>query len=222
MVLLVMREYLCKNPAMPTFKKSHFAFFLLFSSFAVFLDACSPSKSASSANSNDPGVFIAPGYVKKDYKKILVLAKAQEPARQKLVEDAVAREFKSNGYKVIPAYTVVSPELLKDSARLRSVLEGDGFDAAIVATYLGKIGKTIDQYRYSGTMYSVFYGAAGVFDLETRNVETAYVQLDFFVAGKLGTQFRSAVGLQLYNNLDATVQQFSIAVRKQLVGSRIL
>lgn len=193
---------------------------LLFTAM-VALQSCSGSKSATDAK-NDPSVFVAPGYVKQDYKKILVLARAEDAAKEKLVEDAVAKEFKSNGYKVVPSYTVVPPELLKDTVQLRAKIESEGFDGAIVLTWLGKVGKTVDQYKYSGTMYSVFYGATGVFDLETRDVSTGYVQVDFFVAGKLGTQYRAGLPIGMSNGREAILQQLSISCRKKLVNDRIL
>jgi hypothetical protein len=197
---------------------------LLFSTLSAilatgFILSCGSSKTATTTNSD---AFVAPGYVKQNYKKILVLAVAQDASKRKLVEDAVSKEFKGNGYKTIPAYTVTTPELLKDSARLRSTLEAEGFDAAILISYLGKVGKTMDQYSYSGTMYSVFYGSVGVFDLDTREISTGYAQVDFFVAGKLGTQYRSALPLQMNNSRETILQQLSISTRKRLVNDKIL
>ena len=188
-------------------------------SFALF--SCSSSKPAA-AGSGDPNVFVAPGYVKKDYKKLLVLAIAEEAAKQKLVEDAISKEFKDNGYKTTSAYTVVTPELLRDSLKLRSTLEAEGFDAAIVVRYLGKVGTTMDQYKYTGTMYSVFYGSVGVFDLDTREVSTGFAQVDLFVSGKPGTQYRSAIPLQMSNSRETILQQLSLSIRKKLVNDRIL
>jgi hypothetical protein len=196
--------------------------FSLALSITFLLDACSSSKPAAAVTSNDPNVFIAPGYVKQNYKKILVLALAEEATKAKLVEDAVSKEFKGNGYKTVPAYTVVTPELLKDSARLRSTLQSEGYDAAIVLSYLGKVSSTMDQYRFSGTMFSVFYGAVGVFDLETREINTGFAQVDFFIAGKLGTQYRAALPLQMSNSRETILQQLGITCRKKLVNDRIL
>jgi hypothetical protein len=191
-------------------------------SFLAFLNACSSSKPAAPAVSNDPNVFIAPGYVKQNYKKILVLALAGDPSKQKVIEDAVSKEFKGNGYKTIPAYSVVTPELLKDSTKLRSTIESEGFDAAIVLSYLGQVGTTMDQYKFTGSMYSVFYGAVGVFDLDTRSVSTGFAQVDFFTAGKLGTQYRAALPLQMNNSRETILQQLGITCRKKLVNDRIL
>ncbi len=185
------------------------------------IQSCSGSKSAADAKS-DPSVFVAPDYVKKDYKKLLVLARAEDAAKEKAVEDAVTKEFKSSGYRMTPAYQVVPPELLRDTLALRAKLEAEGFDGAVMLTYLGKVGKTVDQYKYSGTMYSVFYGATGVFDLETRDVNTGYVQVDFFVAGKRGTQYRAGLPIGMSNGREAILQQLSISCRKKLVNDRIL
>lgn len=192
---------------------------LVFVAFAM--QSCSGSKSAAGAK-NDPSVFVAPDYVKKDYKKLLVFASAEDEAKEKLVEDAVAKEFKSSGYNMTPSYKVITREQMKDTLAMRAKLEAEGFDGAVMLTYLGKAGKTIDQYKYSGTMYSVFYGATGVFDLETRDVNTGYVQVDFFVAGKRGTQYRAGLPIGLSNGRDAILQQLSISCRKKLVNDRIL
>jgi len=203
------------------FKRALLSICLAFSAI-LFLNSCSSSKPAAAATSNDPNVFIAPGYVKQNYKKILVLALAGDPAKQKVIEDAVSKEFKGNGYKTIPAYSVVTPELLRDSTKLRSTIESEGFDAAIVLSYLGKVGTTMDQYKFTGSMYSVFYGAVGVFDLDTREISTGFAQVDFFTAGKLGTQYRASLPLQMNNSRETILQQLGISCRKKLVNDRIL
>jgi hypothetical protein len=188
---------------------------------ALLLQSCSSSRNANSAK-DDPTVFVAPNYVKKDYKKILILARAQDADKEKLVEDAVVKEFKGNNYKAFPAYSIVTPELLKDTLALRAKLESEGFDAAVSLTWLGKTNKTIDQYRYSGTMYSVFYGAAGVFDLETQTVSTGYAQIDFFIAGVRGTQYRAGLPIALSSKRSVIIEQLAIATRKKLVQDGIL
>ena len=78
-----------------------------------------------------------------------------------------------------------------------------------------------DQYTLTGNMYSVLAGSYPVVDLETSAQKIAYFQADFFIAGKLGTQWRSNVRAKLGRDLDIATQQMAMELRKKMQADRI-
>jgi hypothetical protein len=194
---------------------------VLFVSLAAagFLLSCGSSRESSAPAASNS--FIAPGYVKKDYKKILVLARLEQETYRKRIEKALVSEFKERRYNVVPSYDFLTPEMLKDSLHLRSRLEEMGFDAALVLTGLAQMTDVTEQYKYNGAMYSVFYGPYTSLDLETRSGKVVYFQCDFFVKDVPGTQWRAPVSVKL-GDLDIAEQQLAIQARKRIQADKIL
>ena len=166
--------------------------------------------------------FIAPDYVKKDYKKILVICRIDPDTYRKRVEKGVVEELKGRRFQVGAAYEFVTQDMVRDTAKLRSTLEGMGYDAAILLTYLGQMTSVSDEYTYNGNMYNVFGGAYPTMDLTTQSQKTAYFQADFFTAGTRGTRWRSNVRALLGRDLDIATQQMSMELRKKLQADGIL
>src|SRR5689334_9929035 len=50
------------------------------------------------------GAYRAPGYVKKDYKMIMVYAKLENTAYRQRLENAMVSELNDRGYHALPAY----------------------------------------------------------------------------------------------------------------------
>jgi hypothetical protein len=124
--------------------------------------------------------FIAPGYVKKEYKKILVLVRVDPDIFRKRIEKSMLKELKDRKYNASASYEFVTVEMMKDTLALRDKVKEIGFDAALVLTYLGEMTGVTDNYQYNGNIYSVFYGAYPTYDLDTRSSKTAYFQADFY------------------------------------------
>jgi len=183
------------------------------------LAGCSSSKQPSSPSS---GNFIAPDYVKKDYKKILVICRIDPDTYRKRVEKGVVEELKGRRFEVGAAYEFVTSDMLRDTLQMRSKLEGMGYDAAILLTYLGQMTTVSDEYTYNGSMYNIIGGAYPVMDLETQAQKTAYFQADFFTAGTRGTRWRSNVRAKLGRDLDIATQQMAMELRKKLQSDGIL
>lgn len=178
---------------------------------------CSSSKTTTASPN-----FIAPGYVKKDYKKILVLTLVEQPIYQKRIEDAVVKEFKERGYPFHAAHINFPGDIRKDTANLRSRIENEGYDAAMVLTYLGEMSGIQEQAHYNGNMYSVFYGSYPVYDVDTKSVKTAVFQCDFYVHDTKGTQWRAPVSVRRNNDIDITLQLLSRTIRQKIMGDKIL
>lgn len=183
----------------------------------ITITACSSSKTTSSTTN-----FIAPGYQKKDYKKILVLTLVEQPIYQKRIEDAVVKEFKERGYPFQPAHINFPGDIRKDTANLRTRIENEGYDAALVLTYLGEMSGIQEQAHYNGNMYSVFYGSYPVYDVDTKSIKTAVFQCDFYVNDKKGTQWRAPVSVRRNNDAIITLQLLSRSIRQQIMGDKIL
>ena len=186
---------------------------------AVGMSACSTSKTDAAKPSTN---FIAPDYVKKDYRKILVICRIDPDIYRKRVEKGVVEELKGRRFEVGAAYEFVTSDMLRDTLQLRSKLEGMGYDAAILLTYLGQMTTVSDDYTYNGSMYNIIGGAYPVMDLETQAQKTAYFQADFFTAGTRGTRWRSNVRAKLGRDLDIATQQMAMELRKKLQSDGIL
>jgi hypothetical protein len=194
----------------------HLVVFLAFTMF--FGLSCGSSKETSSENKN----FIAPGYIKKDYQKILVLAHVDPDIFRKRIERNVIEEFKAHKYKVEGSLEFFKPEMLTDSLTLRDEILKRGFDAAIVLTYLGEMTGTRDTYNYNGNVYSVFYGAYPVFDLDTKATKTYYFQADFFTLQGKGTQWRSGVSAKGGQDADRAFSDMGYMLRRKMQDDKIL
>ncbi len=179
--------------------------------------SCSSSKTTTASPD-----FIAPGYVRKDYKKILVLTLVEQPIYQKKIEDAVAKEFKERGYPFHVAHVNFPGDIRKDTANLRAKIENEGYDAALVLTYLGEMTGIQEQAHYNGNMYSVFYGSYPTYDVDTKSVKTAVFQCDFYVHDRKGTQWRAPVSVRRDNDNDITLQSLSRSIRQKILGDKIL
>ena len=185
----------------------------------LLLSSCSTSRPDAPSGS---GSFIAPDYVKKEYKKILVICRIDPDTYRKRVEKGVVEELKGRRFQVGAAYEFVTQDMVRDTAKLRSTLEGMGYDAAILLTYLGQTTSVSDEYTYNGSMYNILGGAYPTMDLTTQSQKTAYFQADFFTAGTRGTRWRSNVRALLGRDLDIATQQMSMELRKKLQADGIL
>ena len=190
---------------------------LIVFALAVFIYGCGSSKPAANDTS-----FIAPGYEKKSYKKILVLTLVEQPIYQKKIEDALVVELKDRGYPVSAANINVPGDLRKDTANLRKKVEGEGYDGALVLTYLGETTVVQDQAHYNGNVYSVFYGAYPTYDLETKAIKSAVFQCDFYVHGKTGTQWRAPVRVKRGTDINVAIEELSRLVRQKIVADKII
>jgi hypothetical protein len=181
--------------------------------------SCGASKDSSSEG---PKSFIAPGYIKKDYQKILVLAQVDPDMFRKRIERNVIAEFKDHKYKVEGSLEFYKPEMLADSLALRDEILKRGFDAALVLTYLGEMAGVRDQYNYNGNIYSVFYGAYPVFDLDTKSTKTYYFQADFFILNGKGTQWRAGVSAKGGQDADRALSDMAYMLRRKMQDDKIL
>ena len=185
--------------------------------FFLFLSGCSSSQQASGS-----GNFIAPGYKKKDYKKILVLALIENESFKRKIEDAVVTELKDRRYPVRAAHLDFPLKMKMDTAEIRKRVTEAGYDAAILVTYLGRKETIVEHAEYNGTMYSLFYGYYNVIDLDTRDVGNAFFQCDFFVKDSRGTQWRAPVRVNTDNEQSLLLQMIARNVRIQIVGDKII
>jgi hypothetical protein len=183
------------------------------------LSACSSSKeSASSAPKN----FVAPGYVKKDYKHILILVRVDPDIFRKRIEKSLIKEFKDRRYNVSGSLDFVTPELLKDTLALRNKVLEMGFDAAIVVSYLGELSTITEHANYDGSIYSLYWGTFPVYDTDTRSTKTRYFQADFYRLDGKGTQWRAGFSADLSGDPDFGLMIMAEKIRKNIEADKIL
>jgi hypothetical protein len=188
----------------------------------IFLNlACSAPHEVSTSATGSTS-YVAPGYTKKKYNKIMVMALLPDNSYRKRAENSLVSELKARGFKVVPSTEIFTNEMLKDTAALRSTAEAAGVDAAITLQFLGAVSNISDQGKFNGSMYSFFGTPYAVVDMETFNVRTGMVQIDLFTADKLGTQYRTGLPFKISNGPDAAFQEFSIQARRRLINDRVL
>lgn len=178
--------------------------------------------STKDSTDNRPKSFIAPGYVKQDYKKILVLAHVDPDIFRKRIERNVINEFKKHKYNVEGSLEFFKPEMLADSQALRQMIIDRGYDAVLALTYIGNMTNVRDDYYANGNIYNVFYGAYPVFDLDTRSTQTYYFQADFFILGGKGTQWRAGVNAKGGQDPDAALSDMAYMLRRRMQDDKIL
>lgn len=95
-------------------------------------------------------------------KKVLGIFMTKNPATRRMAEDAMAREITARGAQGVPAYTVLGDEDVKDfknQDRVKTKLEGLGFDGAVVMRVVGR--ETQVNYQptvWVGPRYRRFWG----------------------------------------------------------------
>jgi hypothetical protein len=165
--------------------------------------------------------YINPTYKKKKYKKVMVLAPFDPPTYRKRTEKSLVEELKGRGIKAFSSTDILPDEILKDTAEIINRAKEAGVDGVVVINYLGQSTKVTEQINYNGSVY--YYGLAfATFDLETRNVKAGLIQLDFYIPDVKGSQYRTGVIVNMTNNSDIILQEFSLKARKKITGDKIL
>lgn len=184
------------------------------------LYSCGGTK-PTTAEKNDTGAYIAPGYEKKKFKKILVLAMLKQPVYRKRVEKALVDQLKDRNYNAVASTDIFTDEMLLDTMAIRKTAEDAGIDAAILLTSLGTSSQTIEHATFGG--FGQWYGwTFGTVELDTRSASVNYLQMDFMVKDKIGSQYRVAIPVNTSNGSDVALQQYSLAARNRLITDKIL
>ncbi len=182
------------------------------------MSACSSSKETQTKTSDS---YIAPDYVKRDYKNILILARVDPDMFRRRIERSVIKEFKSRRYNVSGSTDFITPELMKDTITLKNKVVEMGFDALLVVTFMGEISSISQNVAFNGNIYS-FFGAFPVYSLETRGNKTRYFQTDFYRLDGRGTQWRSGFAANLDGDPDFGLDKMSVNIRKRIERDKIL
>jgi hypothetical protein len=199
--------------------RPYLLFLALVAGFSGLFASCGSSKTT---DSNTRKNFIAPGYAKKTYKKILVLAHVDPDIFRKRIERNVIEEFKNRKYNVEGSLEFFKPEMLADTQALRQIIVDRGYDAVIALTYLGNMTTVRDDYTANGNIYNVFYGAYPVFDLDTKSSQNYYFQADFYTLGGKGTQWRAPVMAKGGQDADRALSDMAYALRRMMQDDGIL
>jgi hypothetical protein len=78
------------------------------------------------------------------YKKALVAAIIKDKFIRKVAEDKAVKMIKTNGKDAVPSYLVFGETEVKDKDQAKTLIEGQGFDAAIVMKYVS----STDDIKY--------------------------------------------------------------------------
>ncbi|MDJ0786602.1 MAG: hypothetical protein QNK05_07315 [Myxococcota bacterium] len=91
-----------------------------------------------------------------DFEKVVAIAIFPEESRRRIAEDTLAAA--AQRVPVTAAYRVLSPEDRADVERLRTAVEANGFDGAVVVRL---VGQTQTERWVPGTYSGGFYGYYG-------------------------------------------------------------
>jgi hypothetical protein len=77
------------------------------------------------------------------YQKIIVHADLADPEAQKIVEDAVVKQFRGIGVTVTASYTLFPPGNTESLDQKKQAIQADGFDAALLVQVLDVSSKSV-------------------------------------------------------------------------------
>jgi len=186
--------------------------------FAAVNIACTSSKHAGTQQ----GVYRAPGYVRKNYKEILVYARIQNPVYRQKLENAMVNELNNQGYHAVPAYKNFDVTYKYDSVEFMSKITELKIDGLVAFDYLGHQTAVQDSYRYNGGMYNYLYTGTAPFDLETSTTQAGYVRLDFYNLDARVSQYNTVVSMILSGGLDEAIKQLTQETYRRLKSDRII
>lgn len=182
--------------------------------------SCSPPQ-ATVTSSN---TYKNPGYVKKDYKKILVVARVEQMMYRRKIEDQMVTQLKDRKYSAIASHNFFSPGEQLDSVRLMARIDSLGVDAALVFQMFGQQSQAQETGYFTATMYSIWGGVfftIGV-DSDTRNVQLVYVKPYFITRADNKQQWSTIIDINLSKGVDMSIEELANRTRRVLVGDKIL
>lgn len=74
--------------------------------------------------------------------KVMALAISKEEGLRRIAEDAMVRSMQREKLQVVPAYTLLSQDQVRDSAYAGRVLRSEGFDGVVTMRLIGTDTKT--------------------------------------------------------------------------------
>ena len=95
--------------------------------------------------------YIAPGYQKQKFNKILVLGTMKDEVGRKKTETSMVDLLNRSGYKAGITYTTFNMNDIKSREELKEKVKTLPFDAIIVLTYLGAATTISESSGYAST-----------------------------------------------------------------------
>lgn len=178
-----------------------YSWFLLFLPVILF-SACTSSKPATNS-------YVAPGYVKRNYSKILVLARLRDEIARKKVETSLSDLLNRSGYKGATTYNLITLDDLTTRERFLAKIDTSTFDAIIVLSYMGANTSVSGQTTVSSTtpigstnFFDIYTSPAYDFNYDTKAQVAGYVNASFFTKESYQKQWSSILQINLSNGLD--------------------
>jgi hypothetical protein len=196
---------------------SHAPIIFLAIFLSILIVGCSSPKDATTNASTT-----TPGYVKKDYKQLLVFARVEEDAYRHKVEDAMVELLNKNGYKAMPAYKHVAVSYKYDSTQFMSRINELNIDGIIALSYLGQRTVVEDRYYYTGGVYNVFSSNSIPWDLDTKSDKVGYIRADFFNLDTRSTQWNMGIAFKFSTGIDRVVEDVIRECYSRLKRDRII
>jgi len=152
----------------------------------------------------------------------MVIAMLRQTEYRKRVEKSLVDQLKARNFKVVASTEIFTDEMMQDTLAIRKIAEDEGIDAAVLLTSMGTNSKTVDRVGFNGSFFAWFGFTFAVVDVMSGTAQVNYMQMDFLIKDKLGSQYRVAIPVNTSNNSEVALQQFGLTARNRLITDKIL
>lgn len=199
---------------------------VIFSAVLAFvLFSCGSSKPAAGTES-----YIAPGYQKKKYDKLLVLGTMKDEVGRKKAETTLVDLLNRSGYKAGATYTFFNMNDIKSREELQEKVKTYPFDGIIVLTYMGASTTISDNVGVASTtpivtswnFFDLYTSPAYDFNYDAQAQKSGKVYASFYTSEKYEKQWGSVVQVNMNNGLEMGTEILAGAVLTRLKRDKIL
>lgn len=191
----------------------------------VALCACGASKPAPGTES-----FIAPGYQKKKFDKILVLGTMKDEVGRKKAESSLVDLLNRSGYKAGVTYTSFNMNDIKSREELQEKVKSFPFDAIIVLTYMGASTSISDNVGVASStpavtswnFFDLYTSPAYDFTYDALAQKAGKVYASLYTSEKYEKQWGSVVQVSLNNGVEMATEMLAGSVLARLKRDKVL
>lgn len=202
-------------------------FITVFASFALVfaLFSCGTSKPVAGTES-----YIAPGYTKKKYDKILVLGTMKDDVGRKKAETTLVDLLNRSGYKAGATYAFFNMNDIKSREELQEKVKSYPFDAIIVLTYMGASTTISDNVGVASTtpivtswnFFDLYTSPAYDFNYDAQAQKAGKVYASFYTSEKYEKQWGTVIQVNMNNGIEMGTEMLAGGVLSRLKRDKIL
>ncbi|ULQ50608.1 hypothetical protein [Flavihumibacter fluvii] len=192
---------------------------------AMALFSCGASQPAAGTES-----YIAPGYQKKKFDKMLVLGTMKDEVGRKKAETSLVDLLNRSGYKAGATYTFFNINEIKSREELQEKVKTFPFDAIIVLTYLGTSTTITDNVGVASTtpvvtswnFFDLYTSPAYDFTYDAQAQKAGKVYASLYTSEKYEKQWGTIIQLNMSNGVDMAADILAGNVLGRMKRDKIL